>query len=51
MPFPLSQLSTSFLNNMVFAMYRYEAVQVYHPDLLTLSEEQDFYAAYMGYPL
>ena len=51
MPFPLSQLSTSFLHMMTMAMYREEARQYDNPNLLTNKEIEEFYTAYMGYPL
>lgn len=50
MPFPLSQLNTIFIMEMVFAMYAWEAKQILAPSLVTEAESLDFYNAYMGGP-
>jgi len=44
----LSELSTSFLSDMVQCMYKFEATQVRTLELLTDKEMMDFYKAYMG---
>lgn len=44
----LSEMNTSFLRAMGNAMYRYEAQQVLHPELLTNAEIEPFYRAYLA---
>jgi hypothetical protein len=50
MPFPISQLNTVFIKEMVLAMYAWEAGQLTNPHLATEAEAFDFYQAYMGNP-
>lgn len=44
----LSELSMSFLQAMVMAMYAFEAKQHLNPHLLTETEMQEFYLMYCG---
>lgn len=50
--FPLSDLSTQFIQHMVQSMYEYEYEYEELPptEFLTRSEEADFYCAYLGAP-
>jgi hypothetical protein len=50
-PFPYDTLAVPFIKHMVYAMYRWEALQTHTEDLVTDQESYDFYATYLGCPL